>query len=133
VNLRKRQEFAMALATTDGVKRPEAKTRIFGVRVTDREHAELETLAWASGKTLSEWARDMLLERNSALPRLNIHHELFTEMVGLQMLLMGCFSPLLQGQRLTPEQYQEVVRAAQAGKGKRAKELLAQRMGQEEK
>jgi hypothetical protein len=75
----------------------------------------------------------MLLERSSALPRLNIHHELFTEMVGLQMLLMSCFSPLLQGQRLTPEQYQEVVRAAQAGKGKRAKELLAQRAEQEEK
>jgi hypothetical protein len=49
------------------------------------------------------------------------------------MLLMGCFSPMLQGQRLTAEQYQEVVRVAQTGKGKRAKELLMQRLGQEEK
>jgi hypothetical protein len=123
----------MAWATTDGVKRPASKAKIFGVRVTDREHSELEALAWASGKTLSEWARDMLLERSTTLPHLNIHHELFTEMVGLQMLLMGCFSPMLQGQRLTAEQYQEVVRVAQTGKGKRAKELLAQRAEQEEK
>ena len=93
----------------------------------------MEALAWASGKTLSEWARDMLLERSTTLPHLNIHHELFTEMVGLQMLLMGCFSPMLQGQRLTAEQYQEVIRAAQTGKVKRAKELLSQRAEQEEK
>jgi hypothetical protein len=79
VNVCKRQEFAMASATTDGVKRPASKAKIFGVRVTDREHSELEALAWASGKTLSEWARDMLLERSTTLPHLNIHHELFTE------------------------------------------------------
>ena len=63
--------------------------------------------------------------------RLTAH--VFTELVGLQMLLMGCFSPLLQGQRLSPEQYQEIVRAVQSGKGKRAKELLTQRLGLEEK
>jgi hypothetical protein len=117
----------------DGSKRPEAKVRIFGVRVTEREHEELETLAWSSGKTLSEWAREALLERNSVLTDQSIHHELFAEMVGLQMLLMGCFSPLLQGQRLTSEQYQELVRTVQSGKGKRAKELLAQRLEQKEK
>ena len=123
----------MHMAATDGVKRPEAKAKIFGVRVTDREHSELETLAWTAGKTLSEWARDMLLERGSTLPRLNIHHEVFTELVGLQMLLMGFFGPLLQGKQLGPEQFQELVRAAQSGKVKRAKELLAGRSGQEEK
>ena len=63
--------------------------------------------------------------------RLSVH--VFTELVGLQMLLMGFFAPLLQGRQVSPEQYQEIVRAVQAGKGKRAKELLAQRLGKEEK
>lgn len=132
-NAHEHREFAMRVAATDGVKRPAAKAKIFGVRVTDREHAELETLAWTAGKTLSEWARDMLLERSSALPLLNIHHEVFTELVGLQMLLMGFFGPLLQGKQLAPEQFQELVRAAQSGKVKRARELLAERLGQEGK
>jgi hypothetical protein len=123
----------MQLLNKGEARRPEAKARIFGVRVTEREHAELEALAWATGKTLSEWAREALLERSTGAPVQSIHHELFAEMVGLQMLLMGCFSPLLQGQRLTPEQYQELVRSVQSGKGKRAKELLAQRLGQEAK
>jgi hypothetical protein len=123
----------MQWVKSEGTKRPEAKTRIFGVRVTDREHAELEAVAWTSGKTLSEWARQVLLERSPVISNRSIDHELFAEMVGLQMLLMGCFSPLLQGQRLTTEQYQELVRSVQSGKGKRAKELLAQRLGQEAK
>lgn len=123
----------MELAKTNATKRPEAKNKIFGVRVTDQEHADFEMLAWASGKTLSEWARETLLERSPTPPDQSIHHELFTEMVGLQMLLMGLLAPLLQGRQLSPDQYQEIVRAAQSGKGKRARELLAQRLGQEEK
>ncbi len=123
----------MQLEKIDGAKRPEAKTKIFGVRVTESEYAGLEATAWAAGQTLSEWSRDQLLGRIERAEEDRLTAHVFTELVGLQMLLMGCFSPLLQGQQLSPEQYQELVRTVQSGKGKRAKELLAQRLGQEEK
>ena len=82
---------------------------------------------------MAVWARDRLLVHMKRAETDRITAHVFTELIGLEMLLMGFFSPLLQGRQISPEQYQEIVRSVQAGKGKRAKELLAQRLGQEEK
>jgi hypothetical protein len=86
-----------------------------------------------SGQKVADWARDQLLNRMERTEEDRLTAHVFTELVVLRMLLMGCLSPLLQGQQCTAEQYQELVRTVQSGKGKRAKELLAQRLGQEEK
>lgn len=119
--------------TTATLSRPSVRSRQIGVRVTEDEYEALEQNAWSSGQKVADWARDQLLNRMERAEENRLTAYVFTELVGLQMLLMGCFSPLLQGQQLTPEQYQELVRTVQSGKGKRAKELLAQRLGQEEK
>jgi hypothetical protein len=115
------------------VARPAVRSRQIGVRVTEEEYQALERNAWSVGQKVADWARDQLLQRMERAEEDRLTAHVFTELVGLQMLLMGCFSPLLQGHRLSPEQYQEIVRAVQSGKGKRAKELLTQRLGQEEK
>jgi mobilization protein NikA len=115
------------------IARPAVRSRQIGVRVTEEEYQALERNAWSVGQKVADWARDQLLQRMERAEEDRLTAHVFTELVGLQMLLMGCFSPLLQGQRLSPEQYQEIVRAVQSGKGKRAKELLTQRLGQEEK
>jgi hypothetical protein len=125
---------AQASSTTvSNHARPSVRSRQIGVRVTEEEYLLLERLAWSSGQKIADWARDQLLGRMERAEEDRLTAHVFTELVGLQMLLMGCFSPLLQGQQLSPEQYQELVRTVQSGKGKRAKELLAQRLGQEEK
>ena len=118
---------------TAALARPSVRSRQIGVRVTEDEYQALERNAWSSGQKVADWARDQLLQRMERAEEDRLTAHVFTELVGLQMLLMGCFSPLLQGQQLTPEQYQELIRTVQSGKGKRAKELLAQRLGQEEK
>lgn len=119
--------------TTTSLERPAVRGRQIGIRVTEDEYKSLESTAWSSGQKIADWGRDQLLQRleRAEEDRLSVH--VFTELVGLQMLLMGCFAPLLQGRQVSPEQYQEIVRAVQAGKGKRAKELLAQRLGKEQK
>lgn len=113
--------------------KPANRTRTLGVRISESEFATLEQRAWQSGKTVADWARDQLLVRMERAETDRIAAHVFTELIGLEMLLMGFFAPLLQGRQISPEQYQEIVRSVQAGKGKRAKELLAQRLGQEEK
>jgi hypothetical protein len=113
--------------------KPANRTRTLGVRISESEFATLEQRAWQSGKTVADWARDRLLVHMERAETDRITAHVFTELIGLEMLLMGFFSPLLQGRQISPEQYQEIVRSVQAGKGKRAKELLAQRLGQEEK
>lgn len=119
--------------TKNGLTRPPARNRILSARLSDAEYTALEKQAWSRGITLGDWARDQLLQRMERTEEDRLSAHVFTELIGLQMLLMGFFAPLLQGRQISPEQYQEIVRSVQAGKGKRAKELLAQRLGQEEK
>ncbi|MFP5205717.1 MAG: plasmid mobilization protein [Acidobacteriota bacterium] len=116
-----------------GLRRPSVRNRILSARLSETEYAALEKQAWSRGMTVGDWARDQLLQRMEHADQDRLSAHVFTELVGLQMLLMGFFSPLLQGRQISPEQYQEIVRSVQAGKVKRAKELLAQRLGQEEK
>ena len=70
---------------------------------------------------MADWAHDQLLVRMERASPDRIATHVFTELIGLEMLLMGFFSPLLQGRQISPEQYQEIVRSVQAGKSKRAK------------
>jgi hypothetical protein len=123
-----------ALAEQNGeVCRPSVKSRQIGVRVTEMEYAALEREAWRTGHKVGDWAREQLLERMKRAEDDRISAHVFTELVGLQMLLMGSFSHLLQGQTLTAEQCQELAKNVQSGKAKRAKELLAQRLKQEDR
>lgn len=115
------------------VGRPSVKSRQIGVRVTEAEYTALEREAWRTGHKVGDWARNQLLERMKRTEDDRITAHVFTELIGLQMLLMGSFLPLVQGKTLTAEQYQELIRSVQAGKGKRARELLFQRTNQEGK
>lgn len=113
--------------------RPSVKSRQIGVRVTEAEYAALEREAWGTGHKVGDWARDQLLDRMKRAEDDRISAHVFTELIGLQMLLIGSFSPLLQGKTLTAEQYQELIHNVQTGKSKRARELLLQRTNQEGK
>ena len=115
------------------VARPSVKSRQIGVRVTEAEYAALEREAWRTRHKVGDWARDQLLERMKRAEDDRISAHVFTELIGLQMLLMGSFSLLVQGKTLTAEQYQELIRNVQSGKSKRARELLLQRTNQEGK
>lgn len=126
-------ETVTSQLTNNGLARPSVRSRILSARLTEAEYAALEKQAWSSGMTIGDWARDQLLARMERAEADRLAAHVFTELIGLQMLLMGFFSPLLQGRQISPEQYQEIVRSVQSGKVKRAKELLAQRLGQEEK
>src|ERR1700728_4939674 len=78
------------------------RTRTVGVRVTEPEYLALEAEAWKAGKTVADWARDQILRRPGFHGVLDEH--LFTELVGIQLLLMNTLGPLLRGERLTAEQ-----------------------------
>ena len=119
--------------TTTALARPAVRGRQVGIRLTEDEYRSMEHIAWSSGQRVADWARDQLLQRVERVEEDRLSAHVFTELVGLQMLLMGFFGPLLQGQQLSPDQYQDLVRTVQAGKGKRAKELLQKRLTQEEK
>jgi len=110
-----------------------ARTRTIGVRVTEPEYLALEADAWKAGKTVADWARDQILGRPGFHGVSPLDGHLFTELVGIQLLLMNTLGPLLRGERLTAEQLDAVLRQVQSAKARKAQELLAKRLSTEER
>jgi hypothetical protein len=109
------------------------RTRTIGARVTEPEYLALEAEAWKAGKTVADWARDQILGRPGLHGVSSLDGHLFTELVGIQLLLMNTLGPLLRGERLTAEQLDAVLRQVQSAKARKAQELLAKRLSTEER
>ena len=113
-----------------------ARTRCAFSQHRDKAHAGRGTThpcaAEADGKAPSEWARDLLLGGAAATVRGEMEMHIFTELVGLQMLLMGTLDPLLRGETRTPDQVANLFRQVQTTKAARAQELLAKRSQKKE-
>ena len=109
------------------------RTRTIGVRVTEPEYLALEAEAWKIGKTVADWVRDQILGRPAFHGASSLDEHLFTELVGIQLLLMNTLGPLLRGERLTAEQLDAVLRQVQSAKARKAQELLTKRLSTEER
>ena len=119
--------------TTDGSKRPLARNRILSARFMESEYAALENLAWSKRMTLADWVRGVLLHSLEGSSQAQIEMHIFTELVGIQMLLMNTLEPLLRGDKLTQEQLAILFRQVQTTKAAKAQELLAKRSQNREK
>jgi hypothetical protein len=110
-----------------------ARTRSIGTKLTPAEEKEILSAAEAQGKVPSEWARDLLLRGAGADNGAEMNMHIFTELVGIQMLLMNTLEPLLSGEKLTREQVAAHFRQVQTTKAAKAQELLAKRSQKQEK
>src|ERR1700734_2709086 len=104
-----------------------ARTRSIGTKLTPDEERQILAAAEAEGKVPSEWARDLLLRGVVASDRGEMEMHIFTELVGIQMLLMNTLEPLLRGEKLAQEQLAILFRQVQTTKATQAHELLAKR------
>jgi len=110
-----------------------ARSRSIGTKLTPDEERQILAAAEAEGKAPSEWARDLLLRGAVATNRGEMEMHIFTELVGLQMLLMHTLEPLLRGEKLAQEQLAILFRRVQTTKAAQAQELLAKRSQNREK
>ena len=110
-----------------------ARSQSIGTKVTPDEERQVLAAAEAAGKAPSEWARDLLLRGTVASNRGEMEMHLFTELVGIQMLLMSALDPLMRGDKMTPEELAALYRGVQTTKATRAQELLAKRNQKKEK
>jgi hypothetical protein len=120
-------------ANSPGAEQPELRARTASTKVTDSEFAELEAFASQRGQSISEWIRQTLLsevrnQRNSAT---TVH--VFTELIGIQLLLMNTLGPLIRGEKMTAEHLDAVFRQVQSTKGRKAQEILMKRLNAEER
>lgn len=104
-----------------------ARSQSIGTKLTPDEERQILVAAEADGKAPSEWARDLLLRGAVASNRGEMEMHIFTELVGIQMLLMNALDPLLRGDKMTQEQLTALYRRVQTTKTTQAQELLAKR------
>ena len=97
------------------------RDRMANARVTAREQRELHEAARAQGKSLSEWAREVLLREAR-----RTEDPLFTELIATRMLLLNLLKPLAMGQVVTPEDFSRISATVRSDKRKVAQEIQQQ-------
>jgi len=114
-------------------EKTEMRVRTASTKVTEAEFAELDAFASQRGQSVSEWIRQTILAeaRNQRNTATTAH--LFTELIGIQLLLINTLGPLIRGERMTADHLNAVLRQVQSTKGRKAQELLARRLNAEER
>jgi hypothetical protein len=102
-------------------------------KLTADEAKAVQEAAARAGKTPSEWTRDRLLSSVVVGSHTQMEMHIFTELVGIQMLLMNTLEPLLRGDKIAQEQLTILFRQVQTTKATKAQELLVRRSQSKEK
>ena len=114
------------LSSPNSLHRPAriSRHRTASTKLTEAEYAQIEQIAEARGQWLSEWVRDVLLAavREQRNPQ---RLATFTEIQALRLLLVNTVEPLLRGDKMTPEQFKEMLRYVKTNKRKAAADMLA--------
>jgi len=77
--------------------KPPLRTKSIGFKVSEEEYAQLETAAQASGRTLGEWCREVILRGGSASDA-ERHDPALAEIIGVRLLLVNVLGPLAAGE-----------------------------------
>ena len=107
------------------VRGRETRNQSLNTKLTPTEAAAIEAASQAKGKTVGEWLRDLaldeLLSDGSHVPSLAV----LTEIAGLRLLLINTLELMLRGEKMTPEQFKEMLRYVKTNKRKAAADMLA--------
>jgi len=111
----------------------ENRTQSIATRFTRAEEQALKKRAEANGQNLREWAREILLRGDASGRRAEMELHIFTELVGIEMLMMKTLEPILRGDKLDQDQIAILFRQVQSTKAAKAQELLTRRSQKQEK
>lgn len=107
--------------------KPANGSKILGVRISESEYATLERRAWQSGKTVADWAREVLLRNWHGSSPAEMQNHIFTEVVAIELVIMNALEPLLRGEKLSRDETGQIFREVQATKAARAQQILLKR------
>jgi hypothetical protein len=77
------------------------------------------------GKAPSEWMRGRILSAARDTRKPDDSSALFTEMQAVRLLLVNVLEPLVRGEKMTAEQFKELLRYVKNNKRKAADDMLA--------
>jgi hypothetical protein len=118
------------LVTTRKLKGRTRRSVTLSTKITPLELELISAASEADGRALGEWVREAILKAaRPASPGLVPDH-VMTEIVALQLFLTEVLSPVACGDRMTAQQYQELMRNVKTNKHRAAREVIAQYVGQ---
>ena len=94
-------------------KRVKTRTRSVTAKVSTDEEKQLKARAEQAGLTLSEWARQVLLESLNASPEARL---IVSEFMALRTVLLVLHTDLMQGRQVTEERIKLALEHADAAK-----------------
>lgn len=100
-----------------------SRDQMANARVTRDEQRELTEAARAEGKALSEWAREVLLERARGGANSST---VFTELIALRMLVNNVLRSVALGKTMSEKEYAQVLAEVRTNKHAAAGEVLTQ-------
>lgn len=103
------------------------RTQTASTKLTAKEFVELENVAVGRGLSPGEWIREVLLREVDRASGCESTQVILTEIVGLQLFLTNVLAPIARGEKISAEQYQEIMRQVKSSKHKAAQEVLVQR------
>jgi hypothetical protein len=103
------------------------RTQTASTKLTEAEFSELENVAASNGVSPGEWIREVLLREMRRATGRDPTQVLLTEIIGLQMFLTNALAPLVQGDKLSSEQYEDLMRHVKGNKHKAAQQALTER------
>ena len=122
---------AMTLLSTESrqshrkVRGREKRNMTLNTKLTELEFTEVEQFCEARNMAFGEWVREVVLrEVRGSEDRLGTV-PLLGEITGLRLLLINTLEPLLRGEKMTPEQFKEMLRYVKTNKRKAAADMLA--------
>jgi hypothetical protein len=105
------------------VRGREKRSITLNTKLTRAEFADVERYCEARGFGFGEWLRDLVLREIRGTQGSTL--ALMGEITAIRLLLINALEPLLRSEKMTPEQFKEMLRYVKTNKRKAAADMLA--------
>ena len=107
------------------VKGRESRNQSLNTKLTPTEATAVREASVADGKTTGEWLRDLALGQIGSGGSQPMSLAIVGELTAIRLLLINTLEPLLRGDKMTPEQFKDMLRYVKTNKRKAAADMLA--------
>jgi hypothetical protein len=101
---------------------PQRRSKSLTAKVTEAEHAQLQELALASGQSVGEWARTVLLQQMNSSQEI-----VLAEILALRMLYLNTVQIVGLHGTITTEELRKLIERVDQEKHQRAQERLGRK------
>src|ERR1700722_13527051 len=104
--------------------KPTSRTKSVGTKVTEAEYARLEACACEEGLSISEWCRNVLLERTERERPTETQKVTLAEILALRTILLNLHFAVARAETIPADAMQAIIERADRDKVKKALERL---------